>query len=194
MSKYTAVNLVSVALCCAATVFFMIGCLGYSSSRSTIQDIAWIVVDQGGFTMFYALKGVARKEASTFYRDCADATNACATCEDNGRATFALMVLATLSAVLAAIVSGLLVNASHQLSTCCSTNPRMRMICIVLALVATGTSLGALATFMGDCYNAIDDVTAEDLEWGPGSVLSLVGLLMMACVVVMQTISGCRWK
>ena len=146
--------------------------------------------------MFYALKGVTTSngEVRIFYSDCADANNACATCEDKGRAAFGLMILATLSAVLTAIVCGLLVNASHQLSTCYSTNPRMRLICIVLALVAVGTSLGALVAFMGDCYNAIDDVTADDLKWGPGSVLLLVGLLMMACVAFMQTISGCRLK
>ena len=190
MSKNGTLNLVSVVLCCAAALFFMIGCLGYSSSGSTIQDVAWIVVDQKGSTMFYALKG----EVRIFYSDCADANNACATCEDKGRAAFGLMILATLSAVLTAIVCGLLVNASHQLSTCYSTNPRMRLICIVLALVAVGTSLGALVAFMGDCYNAIDDVTADDLKWGPGSVLLLVGLLMMACVALMQTIGGCRLK
>lgn len=72
-------------MCFVATLFFMMGCLGYSSSSGTIQDVAWIIVDQGSSTMFYALKGAFYKGGgdgvSVPYSECADTTKACSTCE-----------------------------------------------------------------------------------------------------------------
>ena len=190
------VNLISAVLAFVATLFFVIGCIGYSSDDDTVKNVAWISVDNGGTTVYYALRQVfvSGGGGSGSYNDCASFSDACEKCEDDGKSAFGLMFIAALFAAMTTVACGALGQSAEQLATCYSTSARMGAVSIVLALVALGASLISLSVFMGDCYDEIDDTTNNELEWGPGAVLSIIGLLLMAVVAVLQILFTCIWK
>lgn len=188
-------NFISAFLCLVATLFFVIGCIGYSDDEDTVKHTAWITVKSGGNTVYYALRDVyISSGGGGSYSDCANFSDACEKCEDDGKSAFGLLFIAAIFAAITAITCGLLGQSAGQLATCYSTNATMSLISVVLALLACGASLIAVAMFMGDCYDEIDDTTNDDLKWGPGSILSLIGLLIMGFVSILQFLSTCIWK
>ena len=188
-------NFISTFLCLVACLFFVIGCIGYSEDDDAVKRASWIRVENSGSTVYYALKEVyVSGGGGGAYSDCANLSNACEKCEEDGKSAVGLLFIAAIFAAITAVTCGLLGQSAGQLATCYSTNATMGLISVVLALIACGASLIAVSLFMGDCYDEIDDTTNEDLEWGPGAILSLIGLLSMGFVSVLQFLSTCIWK
>lgn len=179
---------VSLGLCLLALLFFLIGCIGFSNDRDVVEDVSWIMIDTGPTTIYYGLREVTSSSGGGgSYSDCKNNSDTCKQCNDDGKGAFALIFIATLLTAATAGFCGFLSQASE-------TNMMMGTITIVLAILAVGASLISLAIFMGGCYNEIDNDTNEDLEWGPGSVLSIIGLLIMAAVTIIQVLTTCIWK
>jgi len=179
---------VSLGLCLLALLFFVIGCIGFSNDHDVVENVSWIMIDTGPTTIYYGLKeATTSKGGGGSYEDCKDVSDTCDQCNDDGKGAFALIFIATLLTAATAGFSGFLSQATEA-------NMTLGTVTIVLSILAVGASLISLAIFMGGCYNEIDDSTNEDLEWGPGSVLSIIGLLIMAAVAVIQVLTTCIWK
>lgn len=179
---------VSFGMCLLALLFFVIGCIGFSNDHDVIENVSWIMIDTGPTTIYYGLKEATTSSGGGgSYEDCKDVSDMCDQCNDDGKGAFALIFIATLITAAAAGLTGFLSQATEA-------NMTMGTINIVLACLAVGASLISLAIFMGGCYNEIDDNTNEDLEWGPGAALSIIGLLIMAAVAVIQILVTCVWK
>jgi hypothetical protein len=82
-----------------------------------------------------------------------------------------------------------------------SANKSMQIANVIMSFFAALTSLIAIGLFMSDCYNAInndssDDDTYDDdgsslsLKWGPGAILTIIGMLLMWIVVVLQIVAA----
>jgi len=60
---------------------------------------------------------------------------------------------------------------------------------IVMSFIAFATSLVGIVSFMGRCYSKIEDANgSENAEWGPGAILSIVGMVLMGLVFLLQVV------
>jgi hypothetical protein len=48
-----------------------------------------------------------------------------------------------------------------------------------ITFIAAVFSLASIVTFMGPCYESISNETEYDLDWGAGSILAIIGMLLM---------------
>ena len=161
---------VSVVLCCIAAQFFVIGCKGSSGGTGTMHITAWVEEDQDSTTMFYVLQDV-------FYKDgVEEMTILCQETTDTSKATFGLLLAATVFTTFTSILFQLFARLTRQLCTCYCAYRKMRIACITLVMAVV-----ALVAFLGECYHEVEDTVESDWVWGPESLLSLVGLLTMVC-------------
>jgi hypothetical protein len=59
----------------------------------------------------------------------------------------------------------------------------------LLSLVCAAIALGL---FMENCWRSIDDnADGIEMEWGPGSVLTIIGLILMGFVCAAEVVSSC---
>lgn len=185
-------NLVSAALCCIAFLFFLIGCIGFSSDEGTAKDVAWIHYKHESdnqlwfalriltFRMDFGVFGVATGSVKYDHQDCN--FNFCDECSTAGQSAFGLLIVALLATMVTGILSSGIVGAFSYV---------LQLANVVIAGIAVLASIIGVSVFMNDCYNKIQDDINEDkdLTWGPGSVLSLIGMLFMMAVVVLQIVA-----
>lgn len=172
-------NIISTAFSACAALFFLIGLIGFSIQADTVKSVAWIMVGSGNLDVWFALKK-ARVESSTgrFNLEYGDSNCAfCDACDQDGKGAFGLLIIAFIFSIVTAANSGVL-----------STKPTaMAQIGNVFsAFAAAVASIVGFGLFMSDCWNAIDADLSEELSYGPGSALVLLGLLMMWIVVFLQ--------
>lgn len=175
---------VSGALSVLAVTFLMIGCIGYSSEGATIQNVPWIKYEDHSDTIWFALRK-AYVDVGAFYKDTLAYTDEgcvnsfCDRCNRDGKASFALLVVATVFAAITACISYVIIIATPTF--------QLRITNIFTAMVAFGFSLIAIGLFMRDCYKKIRSVNIEgSFSWGSGAVLSLIGSIIMFIVLIMQ--------
>ena len=179
-------NYLSSTLSMIATVFYVIGSIGYSSSKDVVKNVAWITAEQSGVNVFYALKDVLinghGQEQEQSYSDCSSSDgNACDKCEENGKSAFVLCIVGAIVALCTVTLCGALTSRTVSFS--------MQLVSIVSAAAACAAGVIALSLFMGDCYDQLDDQTTVDLEWGPGALLVASAMFLMAAVGVIQILS-----
>jgi hypothetical protein len=174
-----ALNIVSAVFSLCAMVFFIVGCIGYSDKMSDIKHTAWIKADGAwvGLSKLVANFGGGGDQAIHF-KDC-DASF-CDTCDRDGESAFGLIVVATIFAFLSTILSGAL-SAGHRFA--------LQWAAVFVAFVSALFAIIGFGLFMGQCYKKIDDSNDGDLHWGPGSILTCLGLLMMFVVVVLHLVA-----
>lgn len=177
-----ALNATSAVFSLCAFVFFIVGCVGYSGDKDNLKNAAWIKIDDQGTEAWFGLLKYHFKtalfEGTTSFKDCTDSF--CDECERDGRSAIGLLVISTVFAFVTTILSGALF-ASPQVP--------LQWGNIAVAFVSAAFALIGFGLFMGECYKKIDDSSTLDLEWGPGSVLTCLGLLMMWLVVVLQLLA-----
>jgi hypothetical protein len=179
-------NTVSAVFSFLVFVFFIVGCVGYASTELDTKNVAWFRSNNNGFRTWFGLQQyvVKDKDAVTGYtahglyadeHQCGfDFCNACAV---SGNAAFGLLVIATIFSTFTAALSG--VNAT-------ASNFTTQLVNLFCAFVSGTTSLIGFALFMTDCMFKVSHETTDDLKYGPGSIITLLGLLMMWIVVLMQ--------
>mmetsp|Transcript_46353 Transcript_46353/g.107315 ORF Transcript_46353/g.107315 Transcript_46353/m.107315 type:complete len:192 (+) Transcript_46353:46-621(+) len=175
-------NGVSTVLSVCALTFFLVGCVGFSASFGTIEDVAWIKGEEGPTDVYFGLQKFyftsSGNGATLNYNNCA--FDFCDACKHDGRAAFGLLILATISAAVCSGLGGALaagVGESLQIA-----NAGVSFLSASFAIIGFGV-------FMGDCYKQIDDsdnVPFLSLEWGRGSIVVCTGLILMFLVVVLQ--------
>jgi hypothetical protein len=177
-------NLTSLFCTIGAWVFFIIGCIGNSSDENNIKNAPWIRSQGENFNVWVGTQafiydnGVT--EVLTKFRDCETTNGFCTPCKDNGRITFALMVIAVCFAMISIIFSAVSCGGEHsavQHATVATTGSSL-----VVAIVGW-------CVFMRRCYHAVDDLVTQDMYYGAGSALSLLGFLLMGIAVIVNVVN-----
>ena len=177
-------NVVSLICCVAAWVFFVIGCIGNSAAEDNVKNAPWIRADGTNFNLWVGAQGFVYDDGNTQsftrFRTCESSISFCTPCKDNGRVTFALMCIAVIFALISVIFSG--VN--------CGVN---NLAIKYTALSTTGSSLVMAVVgwcvFMRRCYHHVDDAVSQDLYYGAGSAISLLGYLLMGIAFICNVLN-----
>lgn len=183
-------NSVSAVLSLIAFVFFLIGCIGYTSNEDTVKDVAWIYYEQDSDNevWFALLKLAFTVDLGPFfgtvtdtvkYDDQACAFDFCDRCYQDGQSAFGLLVLALAATLVSGVISSAIVGFYFF---------TLQLANVIIAGVALVASVIGIGLFMNGCMNKIRDELDDDknLEWGPGAIISVVGMLLMFVVMVLQ--------
>ena len=184
------IHAVSTGASLLATVFFMIGSIAYAGQSKVIENTAWMTVDQQGVQVFLGLRKLYAKangqSLAIELDDSQCASSICETCSRDGKGAFGLMVGATVFALITLCLCGSLISEGNRESKgLCGGSVFMSLLSMVCGAVALGL-------FMGDCYKAIDDnADGVDVEWGPGSVLTIIGVILLGLVCIAEVAVSC---
>eukprot|EP00168_Porphyra_purpurea_P001551 TRINITY_DN11874_c0_g1_i1.p1 TRINITY_DN11874_c0_g1~~TRINITY_DN11874_c0_g1_i1.p1 ORF type:complete len:218 (+),score=9.02 TRINITY_DN11874_c0_g1_i1:59-712(+) len=204
----TGLNGASIALSFISGLFFLIGCVGYADQKAAIENVAWITSSKNNLDVYFGLR-----TAYLSYKDpvmgtidlsldyggdsCGD-QDFCDKCQRDGQGALGLTIIALIFTTITLALSGALIA---------SANKGMQIANIFMSFIAAAVSLIAIGLFMGECYNAVDDSSNADddaaayyyydddggdplsLKWGPGSILTIIGMLLMWIVVVLQIVA-----
>lgn len=176
------INIVSISLVFLATLFFIAGCAGNENQDG--NGVPWIVSDKNSVLAYFGLSDVyidtnGGNLRINYNSNCQ--ADWCHDCDEQGQATLAMMIFATLAAIASLIMMVLPLFTSRVSG--------LELAVVICNIVAAVTSLIAILVFMGGCNNEIkdsDDSGTFDLEWGAGSVLTLIGMFFMWFVVIVQ--------
>jgi len=179
-----ALNAASAVFALGATVFFIIGCAGYTLNEDQLKNVAWITSDESNTKLYVGLRELRFESPGgngNLEWDSDSCTQQfCDRCDQDGRSAIALIIISTVFAGIATALSGALA-ASH--------NVGMQVGNLVLSLLSAIFAIIGFGVFMGTCYQKIDQWTDFELEWGPGSIMTLLALIMMFVVTVMQFVA-----
>lgn len=192
-----ALNGTTVALSLISATFFLVGCFGYADFKSAVKNTAWIVSSNEGLDVHFGLRKAFlhydyrgyTEDYNNEYDNCS--LTWCDNCFSDGKGTFGLTIIALFFACVTLFFScALLVtkNRSMQISN------------VLISFFAAFSSMMGVALFMNDCYDAINSVNNDydddydddglfTLKWGPGSIVTLVGMLLMWIVLVLQIVA-----
>jgi amino acid transporter len=165
-------NGLSTALSGLAVVFFLVGVVAYSDEAASVRNVAWITVSDYYFGLRCFVG--SHTTATTEYARCSGSI--CNSCEKAGTGAFGLTMAAIVFSALTTVLSA----ASAARST-----KGLQVTTVMTAIVSVTLSLIAVGWFMGSCWNALDNIV-NDVKWGPGSVLTLIGVILMGVVVLLQ--------
>lgn len=177
-------NVTSLFCTIGAWIFFVIGCIGNSSEESNIKNAPWIRAKGEDLNLWVGTQGFVYESGGNTvferFRSCGNEIAFCTPCKDNGRVTFALMVIAVCFAIVSIIFSAVNCGGEHpavQYTTVATTGASF-----VMAIVGW-------CVFMRRCYVKVDDAVEQDLYYGAGSALSLLGFLLMGIAVIVNIVS-----
>lgn len=177
-----AANSVSSVCAFASFIFFIVGSVGYTDNKDTIQDVPWIIGSQDitGGDVFIGLRlyynsGLLKTTVKFSDNECI--LNFCDKCDRDGRIALGLTIIA-------------LFFTFAELAACCiftgKTTVSSHLLQMALSLVAAIFSLAALILFMGDCYDAIDNTDGFDVHWGTSAILVILGMLLMWLALILH--------
>lgn len=181
----SAINAISTGFSVISFTFFLIGIIGYSPETGVLQDIPWIYVKFGneekylfGTQNFYIDRPGTHNVV--FYGDDECTFDFCGDCEWEGQVVGGLLVIALVFTAICIGLSG---------ATITTVSKPMGISNIVMSFTAFAVSLIGIVSFMGRCFSEIDHVfPAKKPEWGPGSILSIIGMVLMGLVFLMQVV------
>jgi hypothetical protein len=199
MSHAIALSAVSTIFGGFTFIFYIVGCVGYSASRDPIMNTAWITYDvqdddYNSFSpkVYVGLQKVLFTINSKYnalfpwkscgsgddgYDDYDDDSDFCNACHNDGKATFGLLVIASICAFIVTGLSFLSVK---------TPSPTITIANLIAAFISGLFGVIGFGLFMHDCYSKLDDAAVGNLQYGPGSITTLVGFLLMWIVVVLQ--------
>lgn len=176
-------NAVSIALSVTAWAFFVVGVVGFARDRDVIENTAWVIFDDAGVEGYFGLRNFLFKDGpeeqeNTYFSDSCTA-DYCSVCKKAGRGTFGLTIIAI---ILATITVALSVTSLVKF------NRGLQIANVFMSFLSAGSSLIGVGLFMSWCWESLKDEFDQnfDLDWGNGSIVSILGMLMMWVVVVFQ--------
>lgn len=181
MSKYST-NSASSALSTLACGFFVVGALGYSTNKHIVMNLSWFYLHGSSSPAYFALRRVYvdGSGSPSSYGSSGCVGSYCEACQDDGRDSFKLVVIAA-------------VFAAASMCVCQALSERvnfpLQFASILTSLVSFGGSLGAIGLFMGNCFNEVDDSSSSDIGWGFGSILTVVGVGLMGLTCLLQCLA-----
>ena len=178
-------HIFSIILSLISAVFFIVGCAGYAAKKSTIEHAPWIIIEDGGYDMYFGLYKVFFSSGGTdgsvqYSHNCN--SDWCNTCDKNGKGAVGLVFLALLFSIIV---------IAHTVYLLYAPSVGKQIANVFLSFAAACTSLIAVGLFMGDCYYAIKESNAntfptKEMEWGPGASVTILGMFFMWIVSFMQ--------
>jgi hypothetical protein len=164
---------VTSALTCISVIFFIVGCLGFSDNIDVLANTSWFqIYSNGGKNRsYFGLMGVAYINEDEWDQDSGLSRYArcsgfmCEECASSGAAAFALTILATLCAV--SVLSVILRRAKLN-------------AVLIPAFASALLAAIAVCVFMERCFGRAQD--NSQIAWGPGAILTLVGMILMLLV------------
>ena len=181
----SAINAISTGFSVISFTFFLIGIIGYAPETGVLQDIPWIVVKSGNTQKYlFGTQGfyidVPTQHNVIMYGDNDCNLDFCGDCEWEGQVVGGLLVIAL---VFTAVVIGL------SGATVTTVSKPLGISNIVMSFTAFAVSLVGIVSFMGRCFSEIDHVFPNKKpEWGPGSILSIIGMVLMGLVFLLQVV------
>jgi hypothetical protein len=172
------VHLATIAFSSLSAIFFIAACSGFSLSRSTIENVPWIVVDADDCQLSFGLRKVVGyltrdQMVSTMY-DGHCYSKWCDRCDQNGKAAMGLVFTAL-------IFSLLTIRTSFQLRKVYT--PGRQIANVAYAFISACCSLVGVGLFMVDCYEYMLSNTVvfptESMDWGPGAKIVVLGMFFM---------------
>jgi hypothetical protein len=178
-------NFVTVLTAATATIFFVVGCVGYSDQRAAIKHTCWFSASYtGGLSADFGLSSVYAKDReflfSFDYGGASCKADFCERCHSDGIAALGLLIAALATAGISALMSAFL---------CCSpaVHPGVQILNVVCTAISASVSLIGAGNFMRECYRLVDnDIQTTHLKWGPGSIITFTGMALMWVAVVLQ--------
>jgi hypothetical protein len=177
--------IISVFLSFLAVIFNLVGSITFSQERATVKHTAWatenkssdvkawlglreLILEENGATAIFKFEG-SDDQACEF--------EFCVLCEESGKVAFGLLILAALLSLL----TGLLAFPGNE------DNPTLKKVGIAVTSLLTAISDAASFGIFGlACYKAIEEETAIDLAYGPGSILPLFSFSAMSLVFILN--------
>lgn len=181
----SAINAISTGFSVISFTFFLIGIIGYSPETGVLQDIPWITVKYGntekynfGTQNFYI--DAPGNHNVIFYGDDECKADFCGDCEWEGQVVGGLLVIALVFTAVSIGLSGASIT---------TVSKPLGISNIVMSFIAFAVSLIGIVSFMGRCYSEIDQQFPNNKpEWGPGSILSIIGMVLMGLVFLLQLV------
>jgi len=183
-------NAVCALFCLIAFTFFMVALVGHSCSQSVIKNTHWVYAGNGVDDYFGTrcsfVETVGPASSVINYEATECLGDYCDTCAAFGNTAFGLNIVAI---AFTTISLGLCWGAATQ------PNKDSSISNIVMSFIAFAASLIGTVLFMSRCYSEINNQIGSSVaEWGPGSILSLIGLILMGLVLLMQVIDVATMK
>lgn len=179
-------NGLTALLSITSTVYFIFGCVGYSDERATIENTHWFKANFRYFKADFGLSSVFVVDTGTnrhFSFEYGDATcdgDFCNRCQSDGRNALGLLSTSLCFSAAVAVMSMFLYLSSK-------VHMGTQLITTVFAGVSAAFSLMGAGNFMRSCFNSVqEDLDLYDVEWGPGSILSMIGLALMWVALFLQ--------
>lgn len=166
-------------------IFFGMGALGYSDDNDMVKRDSWFHVESSSLTVYAnLLKMIFIASDGTvegmYYDDDMCLFDFCDYCKLYGTVVMPLMVLSTITAFALFVTTFI---GAHYPTVALSWRG------IFLSSLSTISALLGWGFFMNKCYLEFHKVFKEGSGYGPGSVLPLLGYLIMFGVTVMQIIA-----
>lgn len=176
------ISAVSCVLSAFSVICFIIGCIGFSTDSDPLKSVAWAVYDTD--KVYYGLQAVEFNGEIIEYADCN--SSVCDDCASDGTTAFGLLIIAVILSLATAAIHGSMISVP---------NTAMKIPVIVSSLLSFATSIVGVGIFMGGCYVSLEDDTDDGskLAWGPGSILSIIGMLLMfivTCLTLWQALGN----
>ena len=174
-------NVSSAVLSVISFTFFIVGCIGYSTEKKVIRNVAWIVSNDDlnrqwiGLQDVYVIFGDMTRLIKLSTCD----GKTCNVCAENGRAAFGLIIVGSIFAFISAGMS--IFNSRSPSASTQYAN-------MMSAVISGVTGVIGFGVFMHSCYAELqsDDDQALTMHYGPGSILTLIAFLLMWIVAAMQ--------
>jgi hypothetical protein len=160
------INAIVCFLATAALALYIASVCAYSDKHRDIKNVAWFR-EKDNDTHFGLRAATGDTGGVTEYHDCDG--DACNYCDRDGKAAFALTLFSLVMAFLvAALAWANVVKYDHG-------RQAAKIAFSTLAWIASVIAIGLM---MGHCRGEVED-TGGSYEWGPGSIMALVALLLM---------------
>jgi uncharacterized membrane protein len=168
------INAICFFIAVVCVIFYICGAAGYSDDYDDLENVPWMLSRNGGSTTRFNLRSIDSSGGggTVQYSDCGGST--CSSCERDGKAAAALVILSLFLALAVAALSFANIvkyDAGRQMTS---------ILCSALAVIFTIIALGLM---MGHCKGRVEDNFNTDLDWGAGAVLTLLAMLMMFAIM-----------
>jgi hypothetical protein len=184
-------NAFTAAVCVPAFIFLIIGCTGFSSRHSFIQDVPWIYFgnddDYFPITYYFGLQKLYATLDGSFnidslvpYDSSKCGLNSCNECETDGKTSFGMLVVASVFCFA---------TLSITLYSLVKFNPSLQYASWISALISFIFSFIGFGIFMDKCFHSLDRETTLDVHYGAGSIITVTGAAFMCLASTLQMIA-----
>jgi hypothetical protein len=182
-------NGLSVVLSGISCILFVVGTVAYAQDSISVANTAWITQENFFTDEHFGLRSFANinhfhnSRVVMEYVSNRCGQSYCSICAEAGNQAFSLTLVAVIFTTIAIVLSAASVVRNIK---------ALQIANVAAAIVTAAVSLSAVVLFMSSCWEALNRAVPEDdfyqssLHWGPGSVFTLMGMILMSIVAALQ--------